>query len=225
MSDQTASSTVIRRKALRHARRLVGGGGLAARARCAGCAACALVRAMPWLVRMGFADPAAVIANEARHLWPFPRDASAFQSDNPVRAQRSRGTRPSRRWRLVSSLEHHTNSTQQIGLKVDTLRNLPAPVKSYKCHRALISSRQRHYFVEAEALKPPMEQPQHQQSRCPKCGEQSDLRRTILDTRTGQTFHMYLCRCGRLSWTSDATVRQTATSSRPLIVRANSSTV
>src|SRR4051794_2190340 len=54
-------------KAFREARRLVGGGGIAARAWCTGCAAGTCMRSGPWLVGMFLADPAGVVAQKALH--------------------------------------------------------------------------------------------------------------------------------------------------------------
>ena len=59
-------------------------------------------------------------------------------------------------------------------------------------------------FMDQMTLIPPMEQRDAQQSRCPKCGQRNRPVRSILDTRTGRTHHMYECRCGNQSWSSDA---------------------
>jgi hypothetical protein len=55
-----------------------------------------------------------------------------------------------------------------------------------------------------------MEQPQHMQVRCQKCGQHAEPTRTILDTRTGRTHHMLECKCGGQNWRADAKPEQTA---------------
>jgi hypothetical protein len=57
----------------RQARRLVAGAGITARTRRTGCATGALMRALPRLIWMDFADPAGVIAKGAGHRHRSPR--------------------------------------------------------------------------------------------------------------------------------------------------------
>ena len=39
--------------------------------------------------------------------------------------------------------------------------------------------------------------------RCNKCGSQPRLITSMLEPKSGKTFHMLLCDCGEKSWTSD----------------------
>jgi hypothetical protein len=39
--------------------------------------------------------------------------------------------------------------------------------------------------------------------RCVQCGEQPTFTTSMLDPRTGLKAHMFECRCGKRSWTSD----------------------
>jgi hypothetical protein len=38
---------------------------------------------------------------------------------------------------------------------------------------------------------------------CAKCGEHPRFVTSMMDSQKGRTFHMFLCKCGDRSWTSE----------------------
>jgi hypothetical protein len=63
------------------------------------------------------------------------------------------------------------------------------------CYRAF--SRQVEAAMEAQSRPPPIS------PRCLKCGEQPKFTSSMLDTLTARTFHMFECKCGSQTWTSE----------------------
>lgn len=51
--------------------------------------------------------------------------------------------------------------------------------------------------MEAQSRPPPIS------PRCLKCGEQPKFTSSMLDTLTARTFHMFECKCGSQTWTSE----------------------